>query len=155
MLKLVRFRILSLLIVTLLVAIGLAVVRPFSPHIIFGAITASFDTVESGRVVPCCDLPVTNNGILPVWLTASATARATYMYSHGYSRHDVHSTAILCATSNYWIRLDSGQSAILKLPETSYTGESLVGILMSDWRGRTSEAWSYPFIPAELPQNGG
>ncbi len=143
--KRIRFRITTLLTVTLLTAIAINAMRPFSPRLTFEEATPSTYIHESGSVDPCYDVPICNDGLVPIWCAASSLPYTpTYMYTDGESGN-LPSLSLLEETTEDWIRLDSGESTVLHIPAHTSNATARIGVLVADWRGRTAERWSDSF----------
>ena len=149
-----RFRIASLLFVTLVCAIVLAATRPFAPSVLFSEPEHATYTGTDDTEHPCCHVTVTNDGMLPIWIPGHSGLILTFAYQGNPSNDPMENLNWLSQTPTTYTALYHGQSAIARIPKQSDYETAKLGVQLMDWRGRTADRWSDEFAYPDTQLGG-
>jgi hypothetical protein len=141
-----RFRIASLLILTLVCAIGLTLARPFKPAVEFSKPVAATYTGVGEVEHLCCHVTVTNQGVLPIWVAGHSGLILSFAYQGNPASGSTENLNWTHQTPVYYTPLYRGQSAIACVPRQKDYKTFRLGVQFQDWRGRTADRWSDDFV---------
>ncbi|WP_419193744.1 hypothetical protein, partial [Novipirellula herctigrandis] len=149
-----RFRIATLLILTMICAIALALSRPFSPEVEFSIpVAATYTGIDEGEHA-CCHVTVTNSGLLPIWIAGHSGLILTFAYYGDPTSNPVENYNLKAQTPVHYTPLYRGQSAVAHIPHHSNYTTARLGVQFHDWRGRTACVWSDDFAFPVDPKGG-
>jgi hypothetical protein len=148
-----RFRISTLLASTLVVALTLALSRPFDPTITFVGTVATTEPLDDGSNYPCLRISFRNDGMFPVWYNNSGPLSCD-MIIRQFPANETADWVWLMPDDGEWTRVNPNATASVNVPFDTGATRLKIGIKLVDWRGRDADRWSETVNPTQL-QNGG
>ena len=151
--RFLRFRVLTLLSITFVAAIGLALSRPFDPKITFVSTIATTQPLDEGGTYPCLRFSFRNDGLFPVWYNNSGPLSCD-MIIRQFPANETADWVWLMPDDGVWTRVDPNDTGSVNVPFDTGATRLRIGIKLADWRGRDTECWSETVNPTQL-QDGG
>ena len=143
----IQFRILTLIILTTVVAICVTLLMPFEPKMAFSTPSWYRNTdFETGEEFDIASITVTNTSLTPFWVRGTGRSITTYwVHSEppdgNITGHGSH------AQPFSWNLMYRGDSAAITFPPSVGWDMGIIELEVSDWRGR--KAW-YKSKPISL-----
>ena len=140
-----RFRILALLFLTAACALFLALLLPFRPNVEFSVPAVAPNLQPDHLTDSHCYVVVKNRGLLPGWIPGHSDLILTFSYYGDPTSDPRENFNSISQSPVRYARLNSGQSAVARVPLYSKYKSARLGVQFTDWRGRTADVWSEDF----------